>query len=281
MNIESRQRVIKVAPMNFKPHEENSIRNLLIPVQGEYNREFTYSLTSSGAARNAEILIAKMETSDYIRTSQLLKRVYGVRSTIFVSDASRPGNANGYRYVLRGNELDSNLVNMLDAVSQAELRSDTVNVKKAKPSSTGGQFKSGSETTRNNFHGRVLIVDDSQSVRTQLDEYLNKRNFECYTAQDSEEAIRAVQQVQFDMIFLDVIMPGVDGYQACKVIKSLAGTKQIPVILLTSKNSPIDRIHGIMSGCDRYLTKPVRSSELEDLLHSYFPDFIARKAQRV
>jgi DNA-binding response OmpR family regulator len=61
----------------------------------------------------------------------------------------------------------------------------------------------------------------------------------------------------------------------------MASTKQVPVVLLTSKNSPIDRIHGIMSGCDKYLTKPVKSSELEELLRSYFPSFVSRKKKDV
>jgi CheY-like chemotaxis protein len=282
MSIENNQKVVKVAPINFDPNEESALRDVLAPSGSQLNREYSYLFTNFQAARSAEILIAKLDTGDYDRTSRLLKRVYGVKSTIFICDSPDPQKINGYKYIVKGDELNSTLLKMLDRVSDAELRFEAV--PKLSPSDSPppvAQPEQQINASPGDYHGRVLIVDDSPSVRMQLNLYLNKRKFECYTAQDSQEAIRAVQQVQFDLIFLDVIMPGVDGYQACKVIKSLAGTKKTPVILLTSKNSPIDRIHGIMSGCDKYLTKPVKSSELEELLHSFFPKYVSKKTQEV
>lgn len=282
MNMEPGQKVVRIAPINFTPHEETAIREMISSSGEESKRKYSYSIAASKSARDAEILIAKMEAGDYDRAGQLFKRVYGVKSTIFVSDSPDPKTINGYKYVIKRNELDSTLLTMLDRVSSDELHFET---KPAAPAaakiqpSTESDLPAGSITIHH--YGRVLIVDDSPSVRTQLNLYLSKRKFECYTAHDSEEAIRAVKQVQFDLIFLDVIMPGVDGYQACKVIKSLAGSKQVPVILLTSKNSPLDRIHGIMSGCDKYLTKPVRSSELEELLGSFFPKYVSKKAKDI
>jgi twitching motility two-component system response regulator PilG len=140
-----------------------------------------------------------------------------------------------------------------------------------KPAATGNTARAKPSGLDKGQIGRALIVDDSPSVRTQMNIYLSKRNLECHMAQNSEEAIRAIKQAQFDIIFLDVVMPGADGYQACKAIKALEATRHVPVILLTSKNSPVDKIHGIMSGCDKYLIKPLRVSELENLLCSYFP----------
>ena len=282
MDTGNRQKIVKIAPMNFTPHEESEIREMIEPVSNRLERAYAYSLSSNKMARNAEILIAKMDTADYDRTSQLLKRVYGVKSTIFVSDSPGAGVTGSYQYVITRDELNSTLLNMLDRVSQEKLRIDGGQ----KPPSAGKSAVAGlsinpSVSESNEHYGRILIVDDSPSVRTQLNLYLSDRKFECYTAQDSEEAVRAVKQVRFDLIFMDVIMPGVDGYQACKVIKSMASTKQVPIVLLTSKNSPIDRIHGIMSGCDKYLTKPVRSSELEELLNSYFPSFVSRRKKDV
>jgi twitching motility two-component system response regulator PilG len=268
--------------MNFTPNEESEIREVIEPAGMEFKREYAYSLSSNKMARKAEILIAKMDTTDFDRTSQLLKRVYGVKSTIFVSDAPNPTGGSNYQYVIKRDELNSTLLNMLDRVSQEKLRLDGERKPAAPEKNSTTSFSPRPQRSADGeFYGRILIVDDSPSVRTQLNIYLAERRFECYTAQDSEEAVRAVKQVQFDLIFLDVIMPGVDGYQACKVIKSMASTKQVPVVLLTSKNSPIDRIHGIMSGCDKYLTKPVKSSELEELLRSYFPSFVSRKKKDV
>ena len=64
-------------------------------------------------------------------------------------------------------------------------------------------------------------------------------------------------QNSYDIIFLDVVLPGTDGYQVCKDIRKNPGTRQTPVIMLTSKSSPFDRVRGSLVGCSAYLTKPV------------------------
>ena len=168
--------------------------------------------------------------------------------------------------------LNDTLLTVLDEVSNKELEIhrtySPIPNKISNPA-----YKVNAAEPKKKYFGKVLIVDDSPSVRTQMNLYLGKHHFKCYIAENAEEAVKAVKEIEFDIIFLDVIMPGVDGYQACKAIKSIIGNRQVPVILLTSKSSPVDKIHGIMSGCDKYLTKPVRSSELKELLGSYFPKF--------
>ncbi|HEX7026682.1 MAG TPA: response regulator, partial [Gammaproteobacteria bacterium] len=76
---------------------------------------------------------------------------------------------------------------------------------------------------------------------------------------------------QYDMVFLDVVMPEMDGYTLCRKIKMMPAYKRIPVVLLTSRDSTTDRVHGLMAGCSRYLTKPLRPGELDELLASLCP----------
>lgn len=267
------QKTINVASINLAPHEETAIRDVLKSINSSGNKgAYSYTLLSKQAAKNAQILIVNLNTSDIKRTQQLLKRIYGDKSTVFIIPDSKAMRQTEYKYLIQQKDLTRNFVEILDEISRDEL-ANYLNAdghpEKITHSIDFGRNSKQSES----YVGRVLIVDDSPSVRTQMNLYLSKRRFECRMAESSEEAIRAIRQTRFDIVFLDIMMPGADGYQACKAIKSFDSTKQVPVILLTSKSSPIDKIHGIMSGCDKYLTKPVRASELDALLHSYFPSF--------
>lgn len=279
------RKTVRIAAMNLAPGEEAMIRSALQAAGSAGHEASRYILLGNSSVKEAQIVIANLKTQDLDRTNQLLQRVYGVKSTIFlVGDADTvPGG--GYKYVISRKDLDQSLVPLLDTVTRDELDAEyrmqflntaannAVNNNAANPAAAQAAKSATPEkpVARGQALGRALIVDDSPSVRTQMNLYLSKRNFECQLAQNSEEAIRAIKQSRFDIIFLDIVMPGADGYQACKAIKAFETTRHVPVILLTSKNSPIDKIHGIMSGCDKYLTKPLRVSELEGLLRSYFP----------
>lgn len=270
MSIELQRKTVNVAPVNLNPEEETVIRQTFESVEPQSAAGYTYSLKSNARLKEAEILIANLASEDLDKTNQLLKRVYGVKTTIFVAEKDNIPDETQYKYIVPRDRLNDTLLTVLDEASNQELEITTTH---APPPSTLNPIKQ--QPTELNatqkYFGRVLIVDDSPSVRTQMKLYLSKHKFKCYVAENAEEAVRAVKNIDFDIIFLDVIMPGVDGYQACKAIKSLLGSRQVPVILLTSKSSPVDKIHGIMSGCDKYLTKPVRSSELKEILGSYFP----------
>jgi len=114
-----------------------------------------------------------------------------------------------------------------------------------------------------------LIVDDSQLVRTQMEILLQEFQVATEFAEDAETALRMVRSRQYDIIFLDVMLPEMDGYQACKLIKSDPATKKTPVVMLTSKRSPFNRMHGALVGCDRYLTKPVDATKVHTVLQRY------------
>ncbi len=115
----------------------------------------------------------------------------------------------------------------------------------------------------------VLVVDDNLTVREFMRNKLSAFSFNVDYAESGEQAIGLTGQKHYSCIFLDVIMPGIDGYQVCKLIKANRAAKKTTVIMLTSKSSPFDKIRGAMSGCDAYLTKPVDEEKLLETIAKF------------
>lgn len=116
---------------------------------------------------------------------------------------------------------------------------------------------------------RILVVDDSLSVRTYMEQkvpLLSQTPVSMSFAASGEEAMEKVMNGSHDLIFLDVVMPGVDGYKVCKWIKWVRPDTR--VAMLTSKTSPFDKLRGAMSGCNDYLVKPPEDEELAKILHA-------------
>ena len=117
----------------------------------------------------------------------------------------------------------------------------------------------------------VLVVDDNATVREFMKSKLAAFNFNVDYAENGEQAIGFTGQKHYACIFLDVVMPGIDGYQVCKLIKSNRAARKTAVVMLTSKDSPFDKIRGSMSGCDAYLTKPVDEEKLLETIAKFVP----------
>ncbi|TXH76255.1 MAG: response regulator [Lysobacteraceae bacterium] len=100
-------------------------------------------------------------------------------------------------------------------------------------------------------------MDDSLTVREQMREALERLGIICDQADSAEAAMRLLENHNYNLAFLDVVMPGTDGYELCRKIKQNAYTRLMPVLMLTSRSSPFDRARGALSGCDSYLTKPI------------------------
>jgi two-component system, cell cycle response regulator len=116
---------------------------------------------------------------------------------------------------------------------------------------------------------KVLVVDDSTTVRKQLQLALHDMDAMVVAAASGEEALRAVEKYAFDLVLLDVVMPGMDGYQVCKLLKRTRSTRALPVVMLTSKSSPFDKIRGSLAGCDSYLVKPVTHRDFRQVVERY------------
>ena len=131
----------------------------------------------------------------------------------------------------------------------------------ARPPMSVGEI-SGAWRAQNLQAESVLVVDDNLTVREFMKNKLAPFNFNVDYAENGEQAIGYTGQKHYACVFLDVVMPGIDGYQVCKLIKSNRSAQKTAVVMLTSKDSPFDKIRGSMSGCDAYLTKPVDEEKL-------------------
>jgi two-component system, cell cycle response regulator len=118
---------------------------------------------------------------------------------------------------------------------------------------------------------RVLVVDDSAAVRQFMRSRLATFNVDVDYAETGEQAIAAVAKTKYIAVFLDVVLPGADGYQVCRMIRAAKSTFQPVVIMLTSRDSAFDKIRGKMAGCTSYLTKPVDDDLLFETLRKFLP----------
>jgi CheY-like chemotaxis protein len=116
---------------------------------------------------------------------------------------------------------------------------------------------------------RALVVDDSPTVSRQIDLELRHSGVLADIAESGERALELLAQHKYDLIFLDVVLPGTDGYQVCREIRKTPRTRQTPVIMLTSKSSPFDKVRGSLVGCSAYLTKPVDYTAFRETVGKY------------
>ncbi len=108
----------------------------------------------------------------------------------------------------------------------------------------------------------ILVIDDSPTERHVIVEILNRGNYQIITAETGEEGIEKARSEQPDLIIMDVVMPGLNGYQATRTLTRDESTKHIPIIVCTSKGQETDKIWGLRQGAHDYLTKPVNGEEL-------------------
>ncbi|MGI9331542.1 MAG: response regulator [Gammaproteobacteria bacterium] len=115
----------------------------------------------------------------------------------------------------------------------------------------------------------ALVVDDSLPVRIQMKLALQGLADEVVFAETGEEAVELLSRNTYSIVFLDVILPGCDGYAICKSIKQDPRHGDTPVVMLTSNSSPADRVKGKLAGCDTYLIKPVKRAVFEEVVKDY------------
>ncbi len=109
---------------------------------------------------------------------------------------------------------------------------------------------------------KVLVIDDSKTIRRTAETLLSKEGCEVYTAIDGFDALSKIADHQPDIVFVDIMMPRLDGYQTCSLIKSNKIFRSTPVVMLSSKDGLFDRARGRIVGSEQYLTKPFTKDEL-------------------
>lgn len=138
----------------------------------------------------------------------------------------------------------------------------------------------GDATSSSTVAGTVLVVDDSQAVRAHMRSILERMGCRVDTAASADAGMHNLARGGYALVFMDVMMPEIDGYEACKRIKAQRRTLgTVPIVMLTSRGSPFDRIRGKMAGCDGYLTKPTDTAALLEVLRRYVGDPLIRTAE--
>lgn len=109
---------------------------------------------------------------------------------------------------------------------------------------------------------KVLVIDDSKTIRRSAENLLSKEGYDVITATDGFDALAKIADSRPEIIFVDIMMPRLDGYQTCALIKNNSEFKKTPVVMLSSKDGLFDKAKGRIVGSDRYITKPFSKEEL-------------------
>ena len=130
----------------------------------------------------------------------------------------------------------------------------------------------GNEMEDNQLAGlRVMVIDDSKTIRRTAETLLKKEGCDVVTATDGFEALSKIADHQPQIVFVDIMMPRLDGYQTCALIKNNQMFRQTPVIMLSSKDGLFDKARGRIVGSEQYLTKPFTRDELLSAIRKYVP----------
>ncbi|MCM8782063.1 MAG: response regulator transcription factor [Candidatus Omnitrophica bacterium] len=109
---------------------------------------------------------------------------------------------------------------------------------------------------------KILIIEDDKNISKLVKYNLEKQGFDCFLAPSAEEALEILNRHPIDLIILDIMLPGMDGFEACRTIKQDSRFKNIPIIILTAKGEEVDRVVGLELGADDYIVKPFSPREL-------------------
>ena len=130
-------------------------------------------------------------------------------------------------------------------------------------------------TTTGNENLRIMVIDDSSTIRRSAEIFLGQVGYKVVLAEDGFDALAKINDTHPHLIFCDILMPRLDGYQTCALIKKSAKFRDTPVIMLSSKDGLFDRARGAMVGSEEYLTKPFTKDSLLKTVRKYTTTVVA------
>lgn len=234
------------------------------------NREVTYRLQAEYESRSGDIVIVG---DDHEHARPRWEHAPSGTPVVHVS-AQPMADLPEKHYRISPTQLSGGLLHLLNRISANEFGR----------SRNGRTFNGGDcsrEFRREDIEATVakaLIIDDSLSCQTQIRLCLENYHITVSVAANGSEGIEKLRERPVDIVFLDVMLPDMDGYQVCKLIKKNPETRKIPVVMLTGKGSPINRLQGSFAGCDRYLVKPVAEGDVFNVSRHLLRIPLRRKA---
>ncbi len=122
---------------------------------------------------------------------------------------------------------------------------------------------------KENMKKKIMIIDDSKTIRKTAVLFLNQEGYEVLEVENGFEALSKVIDDVPDLLFIDVMMPRLGGYETCKIIKQNPEFESLPIVILSSKDGILDKAKGRLYGCDEYLTKPFTKDKLLEVVKKY------------
>lgn len=233
-------------------------RMVEIVVSRAPNLKYQYQLVQAANALQCDIVLVDAQSPTAASELAVLRQRFGNITAVFISDDGTHGDSS-YRIARRSLLLQ--ILRTLDSISATQMKgvvASNPELPRTSPANSAQERPAAPIAEPRKLELlAALIVDDSLTVRTQLQGALDRIGVKGALAENGTAALEAIKLKRFDIIFLDVIMPGMDGYALCRQIKSTPATRATPVVMLTSRSSPFDRARGALAGCDTYLTKPI------------------------
>ena len=260
------KKIFAVAIIGTTDYERNILKSIFKLSQ---DRDYTYTLTSISEPN--QILIVDADDQQAIAQWNMLYGDAAIKSassnashatcSISTIMVTKDKALDEFSFHIRRPFVTTHILSILDQVA-AKVAAIT---QQQRPVSERG-FPADADVA---ITATALIVDDSSTIRKQIEMELRLFNIGSDAVESGEQAFELLSQKSYDMIFLDVMLPGIDGYQICRIIKKDKKMKQIPVVMLTSKSSPFDWVKGSLAGCDTYLTKPLKQASFHKAIKKY------------
>lgn len=251
------------------------------------NRRFDFRIVNGSDAGYADVAIIDADRTDL---PEGLDRLRGDSPELVEVYVSESGAAGTSRYRIAKKSLVLHCFRLLESIADTKMRGNLAGpppaARVAETAVPAGHADDAATIGRPDaLKLRGLVVDDSATVRAQLEVTLQRCGLEVETAEEGEAALAKLQSGIFDLVFLDVVMPGLNGYELCRKIRAIPNGRHLPLVMLTSRSSPFDRARGALAGCDTYLTKPVTLKDFYQAVHKslgkrYDADELAARGYR-
>jgi twitching motility two-component system response regulator PilG len=271
-------KIFQVGVFGLTSNEQNTLGSIF---KLAASRSRQYNLVSASERASAEILIVDADDSNAVSEWRSFSVHNSSIPVVKVTKNAPPAEAGNDAYLRRPLTL-KRVLEILDKVTieahkyipelviggeEEPLDEEASAILRDAAQSAGKASRSGI---------KALVVDDSLPVRKSMEIQLNLYGMNIDFAETGEEALEYIQKTVYDIIFLDLMLPGIDGYKVCKEIKSQKMSKNTPVVMLTGKGSRFDKLRGTMAGANVYLTKPVEQEKLKEVIGQFLPETVAK-----
>jgi two-component system cell cycle response regulator len=250
---------LKVGLRGFSEKKAEKLEKIF---QATGNRERTYSIAK--LTDRTDLLIVDIDQQAVLDDKPLIEAMPPETPVVTVGQSDKP---EGSDYHIKGLLLATRVIRVLDQVKIPARNRQSYSDSEQAPEA--GSYQADAERAGEAAYAyAVLVVDDSELMRKTVALELKQASLPLRIdfAESGEQALAMTAETAYDFIFLDVMMPGMDGYETCGRIRQLAGMKKTPIIMLSARTSPLDEVKGVMAGCTNYVTKPIKSDEFQNRL---------------